>query len=88
MSEAKAKQLAEKQKVPLDIGFVPYPHPDRKSNWIRNLLKHHAEHIPFPTSTTDRVCTDDGFLVLKHDDQREFPCRYEEVIVTRSARYV
>jgi hypothetical protein len=82
MSYEKAKRLAEERKVPLDIGFVPYPHPDRGTNWIRALLKHHEQRIPFPTRTTDRVCTDDEFLVEKLDDRREFPSKFEEVIVT------
>ena len=81
LSYEEARKLAEKQRVPLNIGLVPYPHPDRKSNWIRMLLKHHEEKIPFPKRTTDRVCTDDGFLVQKLDDGREYPCKYEEVIV-------
>jgi hypothetical protein len=82
MSYEKAKALAKERKVPLGIGFVPYPHPDRGTNWIRALLKHHEQKIPFPTRTTDRVCTDDEFLVEKLDDHREFPSKFEEVIVT------
>jgi hypothetical protein len=78
----KAKELAREKKVPLDIGFVPYPHPDRETNWIRALLNHHEQKIPFPKRTTDRVCTDDEFLVQKIDDQREYPSKFEEVIVT------
>ncbi len=78
-----AKALAEEERAPLNIGLVPYPHPDRGTNWIRQLLKHHEENIPFPKWTTDRVCTDDGFLVREYEERREFPCKYEEVIVTR-----
>jgi neutral ceramidase len=81
LSYEAAKKIADRDKVPLNIGLVPYPHPDRKSNWIRALLKHHEEKIPFPKRTTDRVCTDDGFLVQRLGDDREYPCRYEEVIV-------
>ena len=77
-----AKKLATDQKVPLDIGLVPYPHPDRGTNWIRALLHHHEKKIPFPKRTTDRVCTDDEFLVEKLDDDREYPSQFEEVIVT------
>gem|GEM_PF-467984 len=76
-----AKKLAGH--FPQSIGFVPYPHPDRPSNWIRNLMKHYKEKIPFPKRTTDRVCTDDGFLVQSYDTPREFPCRYEETIVAK-----
>lgn len=82
MSYDKAKELAVEKKVPLDIGFVQYPHPDRGTNWIRALLRHHEQKIPFPKRTTDRVCTDDEFLVDKLDDGREFPSKFEEVIVT------
>jgi hypothetical protein len=81
LSYEEAVKLAEKEKVPLGIGLVPYPHPDRGTNWIRALLEHHEKKIPFPKRTTDRVCTDDGFLVQKLDDNREYPCTYEEVIV-------
>ena len=80
ISYEEAKKLAEG--IPRDIGFVPCPHRDRGTNWIRSLLKHYEEGIPFPTRTTDRVCTDDGFLVSEYETPREFPCRYEETIVS------
>jgi hypothetical protein len=80
LSYEQAQQLAKEKSVPLDIGIVPYPHPDRGSNWIRNLLKYHQEQIPFPTRLDAWVCTDDGFMVDEHADGREFPCRYEETI--------
>ncbi len=35
MSYEKAKRLAQEKKVPLAIGLVPYPHPDRSTNWVR-----------------------------------------------------
>jgi len=81
LSREEAEKLAKD--IPRNIGYVPYPHPDRKSNWIRALLRHYEENIPFPKRTTDRVCTDDGFLVREYDTPREFPCEYEEVIVAR-----
>lgn len=77
------KALALAKNMPLDIGLVPYPDPRRGTNWIRSLIKHHKENLPFPTKTTDMVCTDDAFLVKEYDTPREFPCRYEEVIVSR-----
>ena len=83
LSYEAAKKLAQERNVPLSIGLVPYPHPDRETNWIRQLLRHYEQKIPFPKRTTDRVCTDDAFLVEKLDDQREFPCKYEEVIVNQ-----
>lgn len=83
LSYEDAKKLAEERKVPRDIGFVPYPHPDRGTNWIRALLDHHEKKIPFPKRTTDRVCTDDAYLVREYETPRDFPCKYEEVIVSR-----
>lgn len=66
---------------PSGIGLVPYPHPDRETNWMRSLMKHYTEKIPFPKRSDDYVCTDDGFLVKELPESREFPCRYEESIV-------
>lgn len=83
LSLAETEALIAAKKVPLDVGIVPYPHPDRGTNWIRALLKHHREQLPFPVRTTDRVCTDDGFLVTALDEPREYPCQYEEVIGAR-----
>ncbi len=80
VSYEEAMELA--RHIPKDIGFVPYPAPNRGTNWIRALLKHYEEGIPFPTRTTDRVCTDDAFLVRELDEPREFPCIYEETIVS------
>lgn len=76
-----AKKLAEH--FPKDIGLVPYPHPDRESNWLRVLMEHYEKKIPFPTRTTDMVCTDDAFLVKEYDTPRAFPCRYEETIAAK-----
>lgn len=81
MPEEAAKKLAAN--YPQDIGFVPYPEDHRETNWVRSLLRHYKENIPFPTKTTDMVCTDDAFLVEAYDTPREFPCRYEEAIVSR-----
>ncbi len=78
-----AKQLVEKQKIPLNIGLVPYPEEQRRYNWVRSLMKHYEEEIPFPKRTTDRVCTDDAFLVREYETPRDYPCTYEEVIVAR-----
>jgi len=82
-----AKPLPRKEAVklarhyPADIGYVPYPHKDRKSNWVRALVKHYEEDIPFPKETGEWVCTDDAFWVPELDEPRAFPCRYEETIV-------
>ncbi len=87
LSYEEARQLAKDKDIPLDIGFVCKKH--RDSNWIRSLLKHHEEKIPFPTKTTDLVLTDYGFLAHRAvtspelDEPREFVCRPEEVIAAR-----
>ena len=85
LARPQPREVAERlaRRAPTDIGFVPYPHPDRWSNWIRALLRHHKEGLAFPAKTTDMVCTDEGFLVHELELPREFPCRYEEVIVAK-----
>lgn len=72
--------------VPRDVGIVPYPHPDRGTNWIRRLLEYHETGKRFPKWTDEFVCTDDAFLVNAHDDGRRFECRYEEILVSRIGR--
>lgn len=67
--------------IPLDIGIVHGR--NRDSNWIRTLLKHYKEGIPFPTRTTDLIITDEGNMVRELDKPGEFPCRPEEVIVAK-----
>jgi hypothetical protein len=81
VSYEEAQKLA--RNIPKDIGFVPYPNPDRETNWIRNLLKYYEQKIPFPVKITDMMCTDDGFLMPKLPEPREFPCIYEEAIVAK-----
>ncbi len=83
LSYQEAQQLAKDQQIPLDIGIVPYPHPARGTNWIRNLLKYHQQKIPFPKRLDEWICTDDGFMVYELDQPRDFPCRYEETIVAK-----
>ena len=91
MPEAEARELAKK--VPMDVGFVPYPHKDRGTNWVRMLIRYYDEGLEFPTSTLQMVCTDDTYLVSK-DDQKfldkyqasihdDIPCVYEETIVAQ-----
>ncbi len=89
LSCEEARKLAADEDIPLDIGFVCKK--DRSSNWIRSLLKHHAEGIPFPTKTTDLVLTDYGFLShgsvtapeLDELCETESAIRPEEVIVAK-----
>jgi hypothetical protein len=67
--------------IPLNIG-IDYLK-DRRTNWIRVLIKHYKEGIPFPKTTSDYICTDDANLVFELDKPRAFPCRFEEVIVAK-----
>ena len=80
----KALELA--RGIPLDIGFVPFPDPRRPSNWIRALIKHYKEGMPFPTRSSDYTCTDDAFLVRKLDTPRKYECRHEEVLAAKIGR--
>ena len=90
ISREEALKLAEE--FPNDVGFVPYPHRHRSTNWVRMLLRYYEKGLPFPTKTTDMVCTDDTYLIHKSDKEflekydhsihDEFPCLYEEVIVS------
>ena len=91
ISREEALTLAEK--FPPDVGFVHYPNRYRSTNWVRMLLRYYELGIPFPTTTTEMVCTDDTYLI--HETDRELldryddriddrlPCIYNEVIVAR-----
>ncbi len=69
--------------VPLDAGFKAFPDPVRDTNWIRALIRHYKEGIPFPTKVSEYICTDEEFLVTKLDRPRKYPCRFEEVLSAR-----
>ena len=57
------------------------------------LLRYYEEGIPFPTRTTDMVCTDDTYLIHKTDKElldeygerihKVSPCIYNEIIVAK-----
>ena len=91
ISKQEALELAKK--FPADLGFVDYPHDDRGTNWVRMLLRYYEKDLPFPTKTTDMVCSDDTYLI--HNEDKEFlkrydnaiddtyPCVYNEVIVAK-----
>ncbi len=89
--EAEARELA--QTVPMDVGFVPYPSRDRRSNWIRMLIRYYDEGLAFPSTTTDMVCTDDTYLISREDAgllalyddaiHDTYPCVYTETIVAQ-----
>jgi len=93
ISRKEALKLAKR--FPKDVGFVTYPNEKgyRATNWVRMLLYWYENKLPFPTKTTDLVCTDDTFLIGKNDRKMhekfaaslpdEFQCVYEEVIVSR-----
>ena len=90
LSKPMPREEAEKLALfyPTNIGFVPYPDPRRSSNWIRSLIRHYREGIPFPTKSSDKICTDDGFLIEENPDGREYPCRYEESIVAKIGNFI
>ena len=67
-------------RIPLDVGFKAFPDPLRDTNWIRALIRHYKQGIPFPTKISDYVCTDEEFLVRELDEPRKYPCRFEEVL--------
>ena len=71
-----ALKLAEE--FPADVGFVHYPHPHRGTNWVRMLLRYYELGLPFPTRTTEMVCTDDTYLI--HETDRDFLDRYDDRI--------
>jgi neutral ceramidase len=91
ISRKEARELAKK--FPKDVGLVHYPHPNRNTNWVRVLLDWYDRGVPFPTRTTDLICTDDTFMIHKDDKEMlerfayaipdEFQCVYEEVIVSK-----
>ena len=89
MPENEVRELASR--LPEDLGFVPYPHEHRGTNWVRMLLRYYDKELPFPTETAEMVCTYDTYLIHKQDIEllekydysihKRFPCIYEEVIV-------
>ncbi len=91
VSREEALKLAEE--FPPDVGFVPYPNRYRGTNWVRMLLRYYEQGIPFPTTTTEMVCTDDTYLIHQSDEELldsyddrihdRLPCIYNEVIVAK-----
>jgi hypothetical protein len=69
--------------IPMDIGLVPPPHPGRPTNWIRALVHHYKEGIPFPKTTSDMPCSDGGFFVAKLDKPRKYECRFVEALAAK-----
>ena len=74
------KALEAAHGIPMDIGLVPPPHPDRPTNWVRNLVRFYKEGIPFPKKSSDLPCSDGGFFVTKLDKPRKYECRFVETL--------
>ena len=91
VSESKAQALAEG--YPDGLGLVPYPNKHRETNWVRELLYWYEKGLPFPTTTTEMVATDDTYIWLKSDQEmldlyqgsihKTSPCVFEEVLVAQ-----
>jgi hypothetical protein len=76
-----SEALALARTIPLDAG---YDHAKvRGTNWIRVVLKHYREGIPFPTKTGELVLRDQGYFYPTADDNRPYPCKCEEVIAAK-----
>jgi len=69
--------------VPLDAGLRAFPDPVRDTNWIRQLVRHYKEGIPFPKRVSEYICTDEEFLVKQLPAPRKYPCRFVEVLGAR-----
>jgi len=72
--------------VPMDAGLRAFPDPLRDTNWIRQLVRHYKEGIPFPKRISEYVCTDEEFLVKQLSTPRKYPCRFVEVLGAQVGR--
>jgi hypothetical protein len=81
VSYKRAVELA--QDVPMNASCTEVTYPLRDTNWIRMLLRHYKEGIPFPSKISEYICTDEDFLVKALDEPRRYPCRFEEVLGAR-----
>jgi neutral ceramidase len=72
--------------IPLDVGFRAFPDPLRDTNWIRALVRHYKQGIPFPTKISEYVCTDEEFLVTSLEEPSKYPCRFEQVLGAKIGR--
>ena len=80
----RALQLA--RDVPMDAGLRAFPDPLRDTNWIRQLVRHYKEGIPFPKRVSEYVCTDEEFLLQQLPAPRRYPCRFVEVLGAQIGR--
>jgi hypothetical protein len=81
---ARALDLA--RDVPMDAGLRAFPDPLRDTNWIRQLVRHYKEGIPFPKRVSEYVCTDEEFLLPQLPAPRRYPCRFVEVLGAQIGR--
>ncbi len=72
--------------VPIDIGLKAFPDPRRDTNWIRGLVQHYRNGIPFPKRISEYICTDEEFLVTQLETPRKYPCRFVEVLGAQIGR--
>ena len=72
--------------VPMDAGLRAFPDPLRDTNWIRQLVRHYKEGIPFPKRVSEYVCTDEEFLLQQLPAPRRYPCRFVEVLGAQIGR--
>lgn len=80
------------KEIPKDIGFVPHGI-NEKTNWIRMMLHYYEKNLPFPKRTDEMICTHDGYLINRSDQEllekyaysinNDYPLIFEEVIVSR-----
>jgi len=77
----KALELA--RGIPMDVGMMPPPHPARGTNWIRALIRHYKEGIPFPTKSSDMPCGEGGFFVDKLNKPTKYECRFVEALAAK-----
>jgi len=66
--------------VPMDAGLRAFPDPLRDTNWIRQLVRHYKDGVPFPRRISEYICTDEEFLVKELPVPRKYPCRFVEVL--------
>jgi len=72
--------------VPMDAGLRAFPDPLRDNNWIRQLVRHYKEGIPFPKRVSEYVCTDEEFLLQQLPAPRLYACRFVEVLGAQIGR--
>jgi hypothetical protein len=72
--------------VPMDIGLKAFPDPRRDTNWIRGLVQHYKDGMPFPKRISELICTDEEFLVKQLETPRKYPCRFVEVLGAQIGR--